>query len=87
MRDVRAWRRVWWGVVVASPADERRTLAGEYWHDQRTKGRLDEEPLGPLLFTTRQQARDWCATMQLKHQSSSGLQFRPVKVRETVTPA
>lgn len=78
-----AWDRYLWGVEFRGRRDDERLLIGQAWHKIDKANLYPGEPTWPLLFCTRQQAREWC---RKKNESSGhlGWRFIPVKVRELV---
>ena len=78
------WDRLLWGVLLHSQAEP--LLLGAVWHEAEFGGYAGE-PSRALLFCTRRQAREWCATWNAK-ETASGTSVRwrvsPVRVRETV---
>lgn len=87
MRPTKRWDRRLWGVVYASPmarvvrhVDDH--LIGSLWH-ATAKSSYAGEPTRALLFSTRHQARAWCAAQNKTR--SLQWKMRVVKVRETVT--
>lgn len=58
------------------------------WQETGLCNRWDGEPCGYLLFETKEKAKKWCVEEAESVKDDSALQwmFRPVKVRETVSP-
>lgn len=88
MTDRTTWDRQLWGVIFRG-VDRSDMLIGRLWHEQMPTP-YDGEPTRPLLFATRQAARDWCTREMEKYKGRSDCcadwRFRPVRVRETVRP-
>lgn len=85
--------RLAWGVLfTGAQKDARPMLLGEGWHET-AKNRPEAfagETRRTLLFKTRAQARGWCFGQYKRYEGRTDCcaswRFRPVKVRETVTP-
>ena len=75
----RAWDRRLWGVVLHA---DHVTLIGSAWNGDVPAH--PGEPTRPLLFTTRAQARQWCAENADQTACCAAWRFRPVRVRETI---
>ncbi len=86
----RVWDRKFWGIRFTSVSVvERPMILGALWDDRvGSTRRYPGEPLRPLLFETRADARAW-ATMErgkYRHRADccGDWRFTPVRVTETV---
>lgn len=83
------WNNIYWGVLFRCPGTGP-FLVGETWHKVRPPA-YDGEPLRPLLFNTRKQARAWCAAEMTRYASAPqtylNWRVRAVRVRLVLKPA
>lgn len=84
---IRPWNLLLWGV------EHDGHLIGGGWNNSlRVDALYPGMPRRALLFCTRKQARAWCAAQHAKYAKYPdghivrGWRFRPVRVRERVTP-
>lgn len=92
MAEPRGWSKSLWGVVLTCGADDDRPmLIGDRWNSgELLRARYVGEPPRALLFTTREEARDWCAETNARYEArpetdaSHYWRFRPVRVTEEV---
>ncbi len=82
------WRQKLWGVKFSAPRSVDMLL-GESWHSPRPG--YNGEPLRPLLFTTRQAAREWCVEKRSQYAGRYDVcaqwKFTPVRVLSLVKEA
>lgn len=81
------WNRMLWAVEIRSKSCKPEgMLIGDTWHAVTPQKYLGEPPRA-LLFKTRRMAREWCFNATRKYQKHGpDWKFRPVRVRETLTP-
>lgn len=92
MAEAGGWVKELWGVVLTDDDGEGRPmLIGSMWHaGELRRASYPGEPPRALLFTTRQEAREWCQAKQAEYSNrpesdpARAWRFRPVRVRETV---
>lgn len=69
----------------STPCPESMILCTQ-WHKLEPR-RYPSEPTRALLFTTRKAASDWARQARIKHaKHSPDWKFKPVRVRENLTP-
>lgn len=54
-------------------------LLGQLWNSITDEPRYDGEPIWPLLFRTRRQAKVWCVNAEKEH-AYLGWKYRVVRV-------
>lgn len=85
---MKSWNRKLWGVEFTT--DEPPILIGLSWRHELANLRpyYPGEPTRALLFTTRNEARKWCAAKNAEYAQRSDFvaqwRHRPVRVIETV---
>lgn len=92
MTEPRWWRTTRWGVLFYNnDKRDRPMLLGAAWDTgaMLAGNRYAGEPLRPLLFVTRADARAWCSNQHNKYLGRNDCcarwRFRPVRVTESVT--
>ena len=84
-------RKKLWGVMMQGSDGERTGLLYTGWHRNIISARYDGEPTRPLFFSTRRQARAWCAEMNRfygeypKGHVCTDWKFFVVRVEQTLT--
>jgi len=88
MSAIRMWNRKLWGVSLLD-GKERLHLLGALWNTSHDYKPHKGEPTRPLLFTTRQAAREWCKAKTAACSANPSIahwRFVPVRVIECVVP-
>lgn len=90
MSDPRPWDRRLWGIkFTCACKEDPPLLLGSAWHKVEPESYAGE-PTRALIFTTRQSAREWCATERAKYADRTDCcahwRFRPIRVQELVRP-
>lgn len=84
-----SWDRFLWGVeFTGSIKADKPILIGSSWMGTIPE-HYDGEPSRPILFCTREKAREWCRSKMDEYKDGADVcaewRFRVVRVRETVT--
>lgn len=85
------WDRLLWGIeFTGGMPDDKPGLIGTTWMRPAVAPSYMDEPTRPCLFYTRQKAREWCKAKMAEYSGREDCcarwRFRPVRVRELVTP-
>lgn len=80
--------RLLWGVLfTGSMPDDKPMLLWQGWMHPALQCRYEGEPSRPILFRTRELAREWCGAKSAEYSGRSDVcgkwKFRPCRVLES----